>query len=69
MKKTYQISRVNNKRSYRRIMGSIRHIKGIYNIKLNKEKEILYVEHDDNLENVETLILKCLSDYEKSARI
>ena len=69
MKKTYQISRVNNKRSYRRIMGSIRHIKGIYNIKLNKEKEILYVEHDDNLENVETLILKCFSDYEKSARI
>ena len=69
MKKTYQISRVNNKRSYRRILGSIRHIKGIYNIKLNKEKEILYVEHDDNLENVETLILKCFSDYEKSARI
>ena len=43
MKKTYQISRVNNKRSYRRIMGSIRHIKGIYNIKLNKEKEKLGV--------------------------
>lgn len=69
MKKTYQISRVNNKRSYRRIIGSIRHIKGINNIKLNKEKEILYVEHDENLENVESLILKCINDYEKSARI
>ena len=69
MKKIYQVSRVNNKRSYRRIIGSIRHIKGINNVKLNKEKEILYIEHDDRLNDIENLIIKCFNDYEKSAKI
>ena len=69
MKKTYQIFKVNNKRNYRRIIGSIRHIDGVNNVNLNKEKEVLYIECNDDIIELDSKILKCLNEYEKSARI
>lgn len=69
MKKTYQIFKVNNKRNYRRIIGGIRHIDGVNNVNLNKEKEVLYIECNDDIIELDSKILKCLNEYEKSARI
>ena len=69
MKKGYQISRINNKRNYRRIIGDIRKIEGMENVNLNKDKNTLYVEYADYLEDVEKKILKCFHVYEEKAII
>lgn len=67
MKKTYKITKVNNKSNYRRIIGEIKKIKEIETFNLNKEKEYLYIETQD--EQIEEKILKALHKYEKNATI
>ncbi len=69
MKITYQISKMNNKRNYRRIIGSIRQIDGILNVNLNKEKELLYLEYQDQMEDIFQKVLKCFNEYEKHVKI
>lgn len=67
MKKTYKITKVNKKSNYRRIIGEIKKIKEIDTFNLNKEKDYLYIETND--EFIEEKILKALHQYEKSAQI
>ena len=66
MKKAYQILKMNNKRNYRRIIGDIRKIEGIQNVNLNKDKNTLYVEYNDTIEEIGKKILKCFNVYEKN---
>ena len=39
MKITYQVLKLNNTNNYRRILGDVRKIQGIQNVRLNKEKK------------------------------
>lgn len=66
MKITYQVSKLNNKNNYRRILGDIRKIQGVENVRLNKEKNIIHIEYN-NIDDLKERLLKCFNYYEKQA--
>ena len=64
MKITYQVLKLNNKNNYRRILGDIRKIQGIENVRLNKERNIIHIEYN-NIDDLKDRLLKCFNYYEK----
>lgn len=68
MKISYVVNKIQNKRNYRRISNEIKKIKGIQNINLNSDKNILYIEYSE-VDDLKEKVLKCFHIYEKHAEL
>ena len=67
MKKIYKVTKVSNNSNYRRILNEIKKIDDVENYKLNKEQALLYIEFKDDVEDIESKLLKAFRKYEKDA--
>ncbi|MBO4667803.1 MAG: heavy metal translocating P-type ATPase [Bacilli bacterium] len=69
MKKSYKIEKINNRRNFRRITSELKRIDKLTNFNLNIDKNILYVEYPDEVENMEERLLKAFHTYEKHTEL
>ena len=69
MKKSYKIEKINNRRNFRRIISELKRIDKLTNFNLNVDKNILYVEYPDEIENMEERLLKAFHVYEKHTEL